>query len=65
MFVCTMQYAMVCTMNVRMYHMICFGVKMSVRMYHACLMYYHELAKTIILRLQHAQIAKEVTENEL
>ena len=47
-----------------MYHMICFGVKMYVCMYHACLLYCHELAETIARIVQHAQIAKVVTENE-
>ena len=42
-----MQYAMVCTMNVCMYHVICLRMKMNVRMNHACCLYWHELAKTM------------------
>ena len=38
---------------------------MNVCMYHACLLYCLELAETIVPTLQHAQIAKGVTENEL
>ena len=60
-------YHMICfgvKMDDCMYHMICFGVKMYVCMYHACLLYCHELAETIARIVQHAQIAKVVTENE-
>ena len=44
--------------HVCLYHVICFGVKMNIYMYHTCLLCCHELAETIALTVQHAQIAK-------
>ena len=47
-------------MNVCMHIVMCFDVKMNVPMYHACLLYCHKLAETIVMALQHAQNAKVV-----
>ena len=47
MFVWSMSYALVCKMNVvstMKYALVC---KMNVCMYHACFLYWHELAKTM------------------